>query len=236
MLYGIQSRVGGVAQASRGPWFKDWWVEDDGLEWFYTFLDNDGNKCWLLSNNLSLQDRERFAHLYHTNTRNNRISWTLGTWLGFETVCRVPYFRSMALGWRFCSCLGLAFTYKSLMMSYSAQYYNPVVGAFLRKYDHCIKRDVTDITDEKREYFYIDTSQYMKYTNQDLGDEYHVHHGPQPEGESLDSSWLVEVDKFLNNEPNHLKEHKRFYNYNFEFIDKSFPSAEKVAEVMHRKD
>jgi len=47
---------------------------------------------------------------------------------------------------------------------------------------------------------------------------------------------LTEVDKFLNNEPNDLKNHKRFYNYDFQFIDKSFPSAEKVADMMHKRD
>ena len=132
--------------------------------------------------------------------------------------------------------IGLSFVYKSLMMAQSGSFYNPAVGAFLRKYDHAIKRDVTEITDEKKEYFYIDTSQYMNYKNQDLADEFHVHHGPQPEGESLDSSWLTEVDKFLNNEENDLKNHKRFYNWNFEFVDKSFPTAEKVADVMHKRE
>ena len=43
----------------------------------------------------------------------------------------------------------------------------------------------------------------------------------------------MEVDKFLNNEENDLKGHKKFLNYDFEFIDKSFPSAEKVRDLMH---
>jgi len=55
-----------------------------------------------------------------------------------------------------------------------------VIGAFLRKYDSCIKKDIFEIKDEKKEYFYIDTSQYMNYTNSELADEFHVHHGPQP--------------------------------------------------------
>jgi len=55
---------GGVNKVSRGPWFRKFWVEDDGLEWFYSFLDNDGNKCYLLSNNLPLGDREKLSYLY----------------------------------------------------------------------------------------------------------------------------------------------------------------------------
>ena len=52
----------------------------------------------------------------------------------------------------------------------------------------------------------------------------------------MDSSYLSEVDKFLTGEENKLKDHKRFYNYPFELMDKSFPSAEKVADLMHKKD
>jgi len=49
----------------------------------------------------------------------------------------------------------------------------------------------------------------------------------------MDSSWLSELDKFLRCEDNKLKEHKNFVNYNFEYIDKSFPTAEKAHDLMH---
>ena len=74
----------------------------------------------------------------------------------------------------------MAFAFKSAMMLYSAQHYNPIVGAFIRKYSSHVKRDINEISDDKKKYFYIDTSQYMNYTNAELSDEYHVHHGPQP--------------------------------------------------------
>lgn len=99
------------------------------------------------------------------------------------------------------------------MMQYTATHYNPVIGAFFRKYQSNVKRDLNEIKDPSKEYFYIDTSQYMNYTNATLSDEYHAHHGPQPEGESVDQSYLTEVDKFLKGEPNHLKQHKRFLDY-----------------------
>ena len=182
MLYKIGSMgyFGGVAKVSRGPWFRDFFVEDDGLDWFYSFLDNDGNKCYLLSNNMAIKDREQFSWMYHTMVRNNRLSWFAGLWLGFETVTKVGYFRNMALGWRFLSCLGLGYAYKSAIMMYSSQHYNPVVGAFLRKYSTSVKKDLFEIKDEKKEYFYIDTSEYMNYSNATLSDEYHTNHGPQP--------------------------------------------------------
>ena len=45
----------------------------------------------------------------------------------------------------------------------------------------------------------------MAYGYKDLGHDYHVNHGPQPEGEAMDSSWLGELDKFLKGEDNTLK-------------------------------
>ena len=43
---------------------------------------------------------------------------------------------------------------------------------------------------------------------------------------------LSELDKFLRGEDNKLKEHKNFVNYQFEYIDKSFPTTEKAQELM----
>jgi len=58
--------------------------------------------------------------------------------------------------------------------------YGPVISAFFRKYNEFAKTDTFEITDRKREFYHIDTSQYMKYDFKDLGHDYHAHHGPQP--------------------------------------------------------
>jgi hypothetical protein len=42
------------------------------------------------------------------------------------------------------------------------------------------------------------------------------------------------MDKFLKGEENNIKDHKKFYNYNFELMDKSFPSSDAVADLMHK--
>ena len=47
----------------------------------------------------------------------------------------------------------------------------------------------------------------------------------------MDSTWLVEMNKFLRGEENKFKEHKNFVNYKYEYIDKSFPTAEKAHDV-----
>jgi len=73
----------------------------------------------------------------------------------------------------------------------------------------------------------------MSYDFKTMGHEYHAHHGPQPDGEALDNSWLTEVDKFLKGEENKLKEHKNFVNYKYEYLDKSFPSVEAVHDLFH---
>ena len=148
----------------------------------------------------------------------------------------MQYFKGMALGWKSLSTLGLAYVYHSIWMDYTSRVHAPILGAFLRKHHNRIQKDLFDIKDEKREYYYIDTSEYVSYSNATLSDEYHAHHGPQPEGEVLDSSWYSEVDKFLRGEEHNLKGHKKFYNYNFQFIDKSFPTEEAAASVMHKTD
>jgi hypothetical protein len=139
----------------------------------------------------------------------------------------------MAPGWKLLSLLGAGFLYKNVFQYYNGQTYGPLLSAFFRKYADVAKTDKFAITDRKREYFEIDTSDYMSYGYKDLGHDYHVNHGPQPDGEAMDSSWLSELDKFLRCEDNKLKEHKNFVNYNFEYIDKSFPTAEKAHELMH---
>ena len=147
MFYNISSvgYFGGVAKASRGPWFNEHFVEDDGMDWFYCFRNADGKLVYLLSNNLALKDRESLSNLYHSMLRNNRISWLAGLWLGFETVTRVGYFRSMALGWKMLSLFGLGYIYKGALMSWSSQMYGPAIGAYFRKYKNSVKTDLFEI-------------------------------------------------------------------------------------------
>lgn len=227
--FGYFSRV---SKVSRGPWFQEHNVEDDGLEWFYVY-GQDGEPVYLLSNNIALEDRERLDRIYKAYVRNRGLAWAAGLWLGFETVARVQYFRSMAIGWKAVSLLGSAFLYKNAFQYMNGQSYGPILSAFFRKYSKVSKADKFDITDRKREYFDIDTSEYMSYGYKDLGHEHHAHHGPQPDGETMDSTWLSELDKFLKGEENTLKQHKNFVNYNYEYLDKSFPTPDKVHDLMH---
>lgn len=55
-MYKVDSMgyFGGVSKVSRGPWFREYFVEDDGLEKYYTFFDHDGKKMTLLSNNMTV--------------------------------------------------------------------------------------------------------------------------------------------------------------------------------------
>ena len=138
---------GGVAKVSRGPWFRDAWVEDDGLDWFYKFKDNEKKDVYLLSNNVAIEDREKLDSLYKTHVRNNRLAWFGGLYLGFETVRSVQYFKRMAVGWRFMSCLGLGYVGHALLMDYTSQVHAPIVGAYLRKYKGSIKSDLLEIKD-----------------------------------------------------------------------------------------
>jgi hypothetical protein len=86
----------------------------------------------------------------------------------------------MAFGWRLLSVFGTGFLFKTAFTAYNANTYGPVVSAFLRKHAEQSRTDRFDITDRKREYYEIDTSQYMNYDFKDLGHNYHANHGPQP--------------------------------------------------------
>ena len=37
---------------------------------------------------------------------------------------------------------------------------------------------------------------------------------------------------FLDGKPNHLKDHPRFLNYNYDFIDKSYPSLDDAKALI----
>lgn len=138
----------------------------------------------------------------------------------------------MAVGWRVLSLFGTGFLFNQAFQYANSQTYGPVMSAFFRKYSKAAQADRFAIQDRKREYFDIDTTEYMNYSFSDLGHDVHVNHGPQPDGEAMDSSWFSELDKFLKGEDNKLKEHQNFVNYQYEFIDKSFPTPEKAADLM----
>ena len=121
MLYKVtpMGYFGRVSQTSRGPWFKELLVEDDGLEWYYTYGDSMGMR-YLLSNNMSVQDRENFARLYHAHNRASGLAMFAGFFAGFEVVSRHSYFKSMATGWRVASFFAVSYGFKTLFNAYNA--------------------------------------------------------------------------------------------------------------------
>ena len=54
---------GRVTKVSRGPWFRELWVEEDGLEYFYVYNNGEGI-TYLLTNNIPVEDREKLQRLY----------------------------------------------------------------------------------------------------------------------------------------------------------------------------
>lgn len=182
MLYKVTpfGYFGRTSKISRGPWFQEAFVEEDGLEYFYVFGIGGSTPMYLLTNNIPIEERERLQNLYYGLQRNSSLAWFGGLWLGAETVLRVPCFKKMAIGWKLASLVGCGFVYKTMFSAYNAYTYGPVVSAFLRKNLTSAKSDRFEITDRKREYFDIDTSQYMSYGFNDLGHDYHAHNGPQP--------------------------------------------------------
>ena len=141
----------------------------------------------------------------------------------------------MGIGMRVLSMLGLAYGARRVFNGWNAQTYGPLLGAYHRKYDKVCATDLFEITDRKREYYEIDDSQYMGYTEEELTNHRHVSYGPQPDGLAKDSTWLEELDKFLAGKENSLKQHPRFLNYEYQFLDKSFPTQEMAKDLISKQ-
>merc|ERR1711957_880154 len=199
--------------------------------------EDDKDMRFLLSSNMTYADRWNLTRLWEAHRRVEGMSWFAGYWLSAELMIRHSYFRKMAVGWRCLAFFGMAQVFK-FPLNYHASYtYAPLIGAYLRKYQEHSANDMFEISDRRREFYQIDTSQYMDYTEDSLREagaiHMHVNHGPQPDGEAQDSSWLTELDKFLSNEPNDLKSHPKYFASEYALSDKSFPSVEQAEALMH---
>ena len=68
-MYGISPGSGYFnpipLKISRGPWFKEFFATDDGLEYYYRYSDEEGKTKYLLTNNIPWQDRESIERLYN---------------------------------------------------------------------------------------------------------------------------------------------------------------------------
>ena len=135
MLYKVtpMGYFGRVHQNSRGPWFRKWYAEDDGLEWYYAYKDDTGMR-YLLSNNVEFKDRCNLARLWQAHRRVEGMVWFGSYWLGVETVLRDKAMRKWAYGWRVVAVVGLAQVYKYGLNYIAGGSYSPLFGAYLRKY------------------------------------------------------------------------------------------------------
>lgn len=171
--------------------------------------------------------------MWRAQQRVNGMAWFGGFFVSTLWMSKDSYFRGMAPGWRVLSWIGIACVTKAAVNGFYGRTYGPLMGAYLRKYQNVATPDPWEIRDRKREYYMIDDSQYMNYTEDDLKDMHmHANHGPQPDGEALDASWLSELNAFLDGKENHLKDHPRFLNYNYTFKDKSYPSLEQAKDLI----
>lgn len=50
----------------------------------------------------------------------------------------------------------------------------------------------------------------------------------------FNNSWLEEMSKFLNGEPNSFKQHPNFMNYKFDTYERKVPTAQDVDDLFAR--
>ena len=234
MLYkfGPMGYFGRTSQISRGPWFAELQVEDDGLEQYYMHNDAAGNMRYLLSNNMSYKDRCEMQALFAAQSRINSIGWFSGMFAGAFVLTHDPIVRKWAYGWRGVTFLATAALVKVAACQFYARTYGPLIGSYFRKYQDKSATDAWEIRDRKREFYQIDDTQYMAYEEKDVDIHRHANHGPQPDGEAKDASYLTELDAFLDGKENHLKDHPRFLNYNYTFKDKSYPTLDQAKALI----
>ena len=102
---------------------------------------------------------------------------------------------------------------------------------FFKKYSHLAKEDLFEIRDEKREWFNIDTSQYMNYTFDDIHG-YHAHHGPQPDDMVMNQTWNIELDKYMRGEESNVKSHPFWNDYKYTYTDEgTWPKVDDIEKV-----
>ena len=219
-------------KVSRGPWFKEYFAHDDGLEYYYKFSDSEGKTKYLLSNNLPWQDRESIDRLYKGMQRSSALCFFAGTWLGVETFLRVPRLRSLGVGLKVLAFITVQSVWSALFASFgTVNYQGPLISAYLTKYERFAKEDLFEIKDEKREWFEIDTSDYLNYSFEDLHHA-HAHHGPQPDDMVLNNSWLVEMEKYLKGEESNIKNDPRFLHYDFQYTNNGqWPTEEDITKT-----
>ena len=66
---------------------------------------------------------------------------------------RHSYLRSMAMGWKALSFLGIAWFGQNVAISFSGSNNNALIGAYLRKYQNHSATDPWEHSDRKREYY-----------------------------------------------------------------------------------
>lgn len=155
MLYGVgpSGYFSRVTIYARGPWFKEFhWSEDDGENWWYQFKDDAGTR-YLLCNNMSLKDRTEFERLWRGSVRASYIAHAFGALAAFELVTRHSFFKAMPSRRRFFAWTLAWATFATFGNMWNAQTYNPLMTAYLRKYNDVSANDLFEITDRRREFF-----------------------------------------------------------------------------------
>ena len=111
-------------------------AEDDGLEYYYKYQDEEGNTKYLLSNNVPFQDRDNLANLYHGHERQLMIHSAIGFLGGLELYRRLPNrIRNAGLAIRLFAFIGVESFSAAMFKYFVGNQYGPLLTAYFKKYD-----------------------------------------------------------------------------------------------------
>lgn len=175
---------------------------------FYFFALGNAKKI-LLSNNIPVEDRERFKafHRYLEVLYKNLFYFSIipGTLVGGATasVFVNPSFKSTKIVIFF---LSWAFSYYAIKNQLS-KLDNSVASYYFSKYRHTAVDNLNEIVDKRRQFFRPNTDTYYRQSHQDVMDEKtpsqlhdpSIYYGPHPYDDYLNVNDLIQINnKFIN--------------------------------------
>ena len=122
---------------------------------------------YLLTNNIPLKEREIMDKLYRNIKLDRRIS-TYTSFIATVITFSKYNFPMFTKGWKAFPFLLIWYSYNYCWNLYQAHYNAPMFMALIHKHLDKAKHDLYLIKDEKREWFDIDDSEYMAYSNKDV--------------------------------------------------------------------
>ena len=239
--YGVLEQDTGVGKDNlHGLWYREWMIRGSDDDKYYVLKRNFEN-LYLLTNVIPLKDREIMGALYFRIKRDWGIAGVLSFGISLHAI-QLPLFSVFKRSWKLFPFLICFQTFRYGISYLISRYNSPMFYAYLNKYRDSIKSDMFKIRDITREWFDIDDSEYMNYTNEDVDDMFSRYkqdipnYSPIPNEMYHSNSWLIEVNNYLKGIPHKLKEHPLYIKAKPKFKPYKMPTSKEVHDMLTKEE